>query len=200
MKIVPTVERWHLSEAYDTTPQQGVAAEVALYDCPREQMHAILTVLRGTGFTSSTALNRAMDGDQPSMTIRRRYFADHFSSDDSFFARLSVLGAVGLFWNGAEYPWSPSLVYIARGEWRKLPSHASRPIPLISVATVQSAMEDGSFEAISKLDDQMGGDIRRIVEMAAATCGDDEQNKLTNPMRDPQRDRFVQRASYDFDL
>ena len=194
------MERYNLSEAYDTTLQLGVAAEVALYDCPRDQMHAILTVLRGAGFTSSSALNQAIDDDQPSMTIRRRYFADNFSSDDSFFERLSMRGAVGLFWHGAEYPWSPSLVYIARGEWRKLASHASRPIPLVAVSTVQSAIEDGSFEAISSLDDQMGGDIRRIVEMAAATCGDDDLSDQTKRFCDAERIRYAQGATYDLDF
>ena len=162
-----------LSRAYDAI-EASVFAEFALYDCPEAHMHEILSVLRAGGFSSSESLHRPTSMDPPRMTIRRRYYAEEFHFRTPFFTRLAELGVVGRFWNGAEYLYAPSIVYLAAGKWRRLPSETLRAVPLVSVTMVEAAMESASFEAIATLDEAMGGDTRRIVELAAAACGDAE--------------------------
>ena len=45
---------------------------------------------------------------------------------------------------------------------------------LVPATLVEAVLQDGSLDAFAQLDEAMGGDVRRIVEMAAVACGDRE--------------------------
>ena len=151
-----------------------VLADIAIYDCPEDDLDAVAHMPVETGFSITSVGEDGVAKADERLVLGRRYYCDEFRSGDEIFERLARRGVVGLFWNGADYLWSPTLVYIARGEWRKLPSEMLKPVPLVPASLVEAVLDDGSLEAFTRLDEAMGGDVRRIVEMAAVACGDKE--------------------------
>ena len=151
-----------------------VLADIAIYDCPEDNLDAVAHMLIETGFSITFVGDDGVTKADERLVLGRRYYCDEFRSGDEIFERLAERGVVGLFCNSADYLWSPTLVYIAGGEFRKLPSEMFKPVPLVRATLVEAVLEDGSLEAFTQLDEAMGGDVRRIVEMAAVAHGDKE--------------------------
>ena len=158
----------------DTMSEPTVLADIAIYDCPEGNLDAVAHMLIETGFSLTSIGGNGVPVRDERLVPGRRYYCDEFRSGDEIFERLADRGVVGLFWNSADYLWSPTLVYIARGEWRKLPSEIFKLVPLVPAILVEAALQDGSLDAFAQLDEAMGGGVRRIVEMAAVACGDRE--------------------------
>lgn len=148
-----------------------VLADIAIYDCPEGNLEAVAHILSETGFSLRDGIGAH---DRGQLVLGQRYWCDEFCGGNELFEQLAYLGCVGLFQKGADYLRSPAVVYIAQGEWRKLHAELFKAAPLVPVALVESVLEDGSLDAFARLDEAMGGDVRRIVEVAAVARGDRE--------------------------
>ncbi len=122
-----------------------VLAEIAIYDLPKDNLDAVAHMLVETGFSITSLGDDGVRTADEHLVHGRRYYCDEFRSGDEIFERLADRGVVGLFWNSADYLWSFTLVYIAKGECRKLPSEMFKPVPLVPAPLVEAVLQDGSL-------------------------------------------------------
>ena len=151
-----------------------VLADIAIYHCPEDNLDAVAHMLVETGFSISSLGDDGVRTADERLIHGRRYYCAEFRSGDEIFEHLAARGIVGLFWNSADYLWSPTLVYIAGANVASWHRRCSSRRPWFPRPWSKLSSRDGSLDAFAQLDEAMGGDVRRIVEMAAVACGDRE--------------------------
>ena len=133
------------SKGAGTLSEPTVLADIAIYNCPEDHLDAVAHMLIETVFSITSIGGDGVAKADERLVLGRHYCCNEFSSSDEIFERLADRGVVGLFCNSADYLWSPSLVYVARGEWRNLPSEMFKPVPLVPAPLVEAVLEDGSL-------------------------------------------------------